>query len=583
MQIRAFLQKYWRDLLILIPVLSLASWLRLNDIRGYMVFLGDQGRDALVVKRMIVDLDPTFIGPNASVGGFYLGPLYYYMMAPAMLLSNLDPVGPAIMVAVFSVLTTLLVYYYLKRYVCLAAALIGSSLYAVSALIVEYARFSWNPNVLPFFSMLLLLIWTKVLTRDTRRLGMHFFGIGLLLGSVVQLHYAALSMIIYSILVYLFYLVFQTIQGHRLRLVAIMREVGLVLGGFLLILLPFIGFEIKNGYPNFCGVYNATIQNVVNLPNSIQDYCFATYPILSQAGESIFVQDGSPFEFIVRDVSERLFLRLVAGGDERLLPIIYAIIALATLYGLYRFLVLLIIYVRNTEKQSTARKYLQGFISESSYQNYAVLLLLFFSWWVVGVGWWGFYKKSIHDYYFSYMYPLPILVFAIACALLIHMYSRRMLSANPLIRIGKLLVWAFVIILISTNLFKLSTVFPGQQVYRSAWAADGIYKMLGDGEYNFALISEGNSDHAYRFFLEIKDRERRLFEIKDRVAPQLIVLCEVEQGQICEPEGNSLWEVAGYGPAKIVGQSTVIGYPLYRLQHVEGEQWRIGQPAKKGD
>jgi hypothetical protein len=107
--------------------------------------------------------------------------------------------------------------------------------------------------------------------------------------------------------------------------------------------------------------------------------------------------------------------------------------------------------------------------------------------------------------------------------------------------------------------------------------------MLGDGEYNFALISKGNSDHAYRFFLEIKDHERRLFEIKDRVAPQLIVLCEVEQGQICEPEGNSLWEIAGYGPAKIVGQSTVIGYPIYRLQHIEGEQWRIGQPAKKGD
>ena len=64
-----------RSRLILLAILLLGAYMRLHQIEGYMTFLGDEGRDVLVVKRMIVDGKFTLLGPTASVGGFFLGPI----------------------------------------------------------------------------------------------------------------------------------------------------------------------------------------------------------------------------------------------------------------------------------------------------------------------------------------------------------------------------------------------------------------------------------------------------------------------------------------------------------------------------
>src|SRR5437764_1311657 len=85
-------------------ILLFAAWIRLHNISGSMTFLGDEGRDALVAYN-ILHGHLTLLGPNSSVGGFFLGPVYYYMMAPFLFIFNYDPVGPAVMIALFSVLT----------------------------------------------------------------------------------------------------------------------------------------------------------------------------------------------------------------------------------------------------------------------------------------------------------------------------------------------------------------------------------------------------------------------------------------------------------------------------------------------
>src|SRR3989338_6156537 len=86
-------QKLTSPKTILFLILLLAFLLRTYQLSPYLQFLGDEGRDVLVVKRMIVDHNWTLLGPSASVGGFYIGPLYYYFMIPFLALSKLDPVG----------------------------------------------------------------------------------------------------------------------------------------------------------------------------------------------------------------------------------------------------------------------------------------------------------------------------------------------------------------------------------------------------------------------------------------------------------------------------------------------------------
>src|SRR4030065_1847158 len=78
-------------------ILLIGAFFRLYRIGEYMTFLGDEGRDAIIVRRLLVNFDPILIGPRTSIGDMYLGPLYYYMMAPFLLLANFSPVGPAIM------------------------------------------------------------------------------------------------------------------------------------------------------------------------------------------------------------------------------------------------------------------------------------------------------------------------------------------------------------------------------------------------------------------------------------------------------------------------------------------------------
>ncbi|EKD67760.1 MAG: hypothetical protein ACD_48C00233G0002, partial [uncultured bacterium] len=77
----------------ILVILVLAAYLRLYRIADYMTFLGDEGRDVLIVKRMIVDHKFTLLGPTASVGGFFMGPIYYYFMLPFLWAWNLNPVG----------------------------------------------------------------------------------------------------------------------------------------------------------------------------------------------------------------------------------------------------------------------------------------------------------------------------------------------------------------------------------------------------------------------------------------------------------------------------------------------------------
>ena len=178
---------------VLVFLLLLAAFLRLNRIRGFATFLGDEGRDALVVKRMLVDGKPTLLGPSTSVGDLFLGPIYYYMMLPALWVSNLDPVGPAVMVALIGVATVWLIWRAGSDFFGPRAGFKAALLYALSQPVIEHTRFSWNPNPMPFFG--LLSVWSVYKATKT---GKWFWAglAGACLGLCVQLHYLGLGLVV---------------------------------------------------------------------------------------------------------------------------------------------------------------------------------------------------------------------------------------------------------------------------------------------------------------------------------------------------------------------------------------------------
>jgi hypothetical protein len=49
-------------------------------------------------KKNLKNFNLFFIGPQTSIGNMYLGPFFYYLIAPSLLLANFSPVGPAIFI-----------------------------------------------------------------------------------------------------------------------------------------------------------------------------------------------------------------------------------------------------------------------------------------------------------------------------------------------------------------------------------------------------------------------------------------------------------------------------------------------------
>src|SRR3990167_6953623 len=120
-----------------ILVILFAGFLRLYNFSGFVTFLGDQGRDAIVIKRIITFEHLPAIGPPSSLGQIYLGPFYYYLIAPFLLISRFNPVGPALGVALISIIGIIISYFVVKHETNFKTALVFFIFSAFSAVNIQ--------------------------------------------------------------------------------------------------------------------------------------------------------------------------------------------------------------------------------------------------------------------------------------------------------------------------------------------------------------------------------------------------------------------------------------------------------------
>src|SRR3989344_6479563 len=123
---RIFKLNFWGLPLIVVSLTLIGGFLRLYNLSGTLQFLGDQGRDALILHRLLIKHDPVFIGPVTSVGNMYLGPAYYYLMLPFYALSYPSPMGAVYAIALLGTLTIPLIYLLGREMVGHRAAILAS-------------------------------------------------------------------------------------------------------------------------------------------------------------------------------------------------------------------------------------------------------------------------------------------------------------------------------------------------------------------------------------------------------------------------------------------------------------------------
>lgn len=500
--------------IILTLIIFLAAFLRLYRVNDYMTFLGDEGRDVLAVKG-ILEGKFTLLGPRSSAGDFYTGPIYYYMIAPFLALTHLDPVGPAIMIALLGIATVYLIYYVGKKFFNSRVGLIAAGLYAVSPLVVTYSRSSWNPNPMPFFTLLILYLLYQAVQNKSWK---YFLGVGFLYGIALQLHYIE----IFVGIIILCFVMFSYFYLKRRDLKLLTKQYLLIFSGFVIGFSAFLAFEVRHGFTNTRTIVNFVLHGD---------------PTATDLTHKTYTQ-------IIQDVFFRVFARTIWNfpSTDLIQPLGKNILLIWEILILMVTVASIVLLLR--------------------YKNRLVSALLGL-WLGFGVLLFGFYKKPINDYNFEFLFPLPFLLTAY---LLNKLYEQKKLSF--LGKAGAVILFLF--IFLHSLYYMPFRKAPNKQVRQMRTISEFVLSKTDSKPFNFALLTKGNSDHAYRYFFSVEKRDPVPLENmivdpqRKSVQDQLLIVCE-DLG--CRPLGNPLFEVAGFGRADIAGVWDVSVVKVYKLVH----------------
>lgn len=508
------------ELYSIISITLLSAFLRLYRIADYMTFLGDEGRDVIVAKG-ILEGNFTLLGPRASAGDFFLGPIYYYMIAPFLWLWHYSPVGPAVMVALIGIATVVLVYHVGKEFFNVKAGLMAAMLYAISPVVIAFSRSSWNPNPMPFFSLLSMYLLYHAVKRNSWKL---FLTVGLLLGIMMQLHYISVFL---AIIMVVFIAIGDQIVKIGLNLKRYVLNYSYFGVGFLIGFSPFLAFEARHGFPNIRTIFS----------------------FIFSANASGHYISNQTFLSVVADVFFRLFGRLVSMFPSlEFIDLSKRPDLIAIFYGtiIVSFASIVVLILRK-EKLKIA---------------------LFLLWLILGVGLFGFYKKLIYEYYFGFMFTLPFLLVGNFLSFLTSLKKMKLLGA-----VVSLSIFGFLVVYnLSGNPFRYE---PNRQLNQAKTIAEFVLSKTDGKPFNFALITKSNSDYAYRYFFDAEGNKpvdlKNLRDDPERKSAtgQLLVICE-NIGEDCHPLGHPLWEVSGFGRAEITGEWNVSVVKVYRLVHYTG-------------
>jgi len=380
---------------------------------------------------------------------------------------------------------------------------------------------------MPFFTLLTLVVLYKAVSRNKLWL---FFTAGILYGILMQLHYIEVfvGLIIFVYIFIISSVITKTKDIFR-EIPSLSKRYFTVFAGFIIGLSPYFAFEIRHGFPNTLSI----IKFIFHSPD---------------------VGGGGNLFLTIGNVSFRIFARLVTNFPSPDMYFAYnkqllvawgigAVLLAILSVGLFIYHYLPLLKKR-----------------EDKFLQYTLVLL----WFVLGVLLFGFYKKSIYDYYFEFMFPLPFLFVGFFMSVL---FDKKIFF--------KILAILILSILVFANLWGLPFRYePNRQLNQMKTIAKFILDKTDNKPFNLALITGGNSDHAYRYFLTIWNHPPVTIQYsgvdpqRKTVTDQLFVVCE---SLPCNPIGNSLWEIAGFGQADIAGKWDVSVVEVYKLVHYKGK------------
>lgn len=181
-----------------VAIMFAAFAIRFYNFHDWLYFKMDQSRDANLIGNA-VKFGPEYLpllGPRAGAtdvesGYLRLGPAFYYFQYfSGKLFNSTNPDVFAYPDLFFSIAVLPLIFLFLRLYFSRRHSLFILVMYAFSFLIIQYSRFAWNPNSLPFFFILSFYGLARFLNEENVRkkiFWISLWSIGIAIGS--QLHF----------------------------------------------------------------------------------------------------------------------------------------------------------------------------------------------------------------------------------------------------------------------------------------------------------------------------------------------------------------------------------------------------------
>lgn len=314
--------KLIRDNWVIVAILAASLILRLWRIDELTTFGGDFGYDIQKIKG-ILEGHFTLLGP--PIGRFadstlYLGPLYYYLQAPFLFLSGLDPIGPAASIILVRLAVTFLVYLATKKLFGLKTAIFAAAIAALSPYWVD----SLGPPSPVYFAVLISALVIFLVTFVKKKSFWYLVLLGFLAGVNVNFHYLGLVLLPALVAYVILTPPFAKGGGKDLKITSrfarrILMGISSLVFGFLIALAPLILFELRHQFFITSQLLNQlTVSQTSNtsfLENAQLSIMFLeTYTIgFSLQGLILLIV----LIIVAKDTALRFFVRPFAKGETQ--------------------------------------------------------------------------------------------------------------------------------------------------------------------------------------------------------------------------------------------------------------------------
>lgn len=213
---------------------------------SHISFGQDIARDSWLIQQMINQNDLIAeYGPKASVGNFYLPPLYYQLHVVFSFIFQNHPLIMKWVITIVESFSPVVLFLILRDYVSKQYAFGIASLAIIAHAPLQYGTMAWNPNMIPFLSLSILYSGIQLMSHQRKQFAL---ALPILALSAFQLHYQGAVLFLFTFIL----LVWSLFRYKQ----AVLRFwiIGILLA--LVSITPYFVAEIQSNFNNTRSISN---------------------------------------------------------------------------------------------------------------------------------------------------------------------------------------------------------------------------------------------------------------------------------------------------------------------------------------